>query len=167
MIQVCCCHLQSHHWGGRSRRIFMNQRPAWSTQLIPGQPRLYKETFSQITAAAVASQGWTDVFRSTGFLGAWNQIVTTHVLLVKLSLSVAVRLKEAQNQQTRTQVLIGLVGSPLCDLIPLIPDFCLSSQLLTLALSLTFCLVYLTCINSFHSYKIYRKKNKTVCSLCH
>jgi hypothetical protein len=32
------------HLGGRGRQISLNFRPAWSTELVPGQSRLQRET---------------------------------------------------------------------------------------------------------------------------
>jgi len=40
-------HLYSQHSGGRDRQIFINSRPAQSSQQVPGQPELHnKETLS-------------------------------------------------------------------------------------------------------------------------
>jgi hypothetical protein len=32
--------------GGRSRQIFVSSRPAWSTECVPGQLKLHRETLS-------------------------------------------------------------------------------------------------------------------------
>ena len=42
-------HLRPQPLGGRGRWISMSLRPAWSTELVPGQPRVYQETLSQKT----------------------------------------------------------------------------------------------------------------------
>jgi hypothetical protein len=40
-------HLWSQHLGGRVRQISVSWRPAWSTESVPGQPGLHRETLSQ------------------------------------------------------------------------------------------------------------------------
>ena len=42
-------YLYSQHLGGRSRWIFVSLRPVWSTERVPGQPALHRETLSQNT----------------------------------------------------------------------------------------------------------------------
>ena len=43
----------STHLGGKSRWISVNLRPAWSTERVPEQPGLYRETLSQERAVGV------------------------------------------------------------------------------------------------------------------